>query len=262
MHQFDTDTTLTETGPHTLAAVISDSWSHIGIINGGFQLGLCAKAMGLYARKPEGLIVTGNYIAKCRTGPVEIRVETISSSRYFDRLQARLIQNGAEKLRAFGTFARRGGPSYEIGQPRPFDEVAPPRDCVLVDSGGRTRLFDSIDILIDPACSGWMTGRLSTEAGQKGWIRFHRPRSFDIPSVIMAADSFPPSVFSHAGLQKIVPTLEFSVQFASVPVTDTLACFFQSRYVTGEIITEDGVLRTPEGRLVAVSRQTALYRNT
>lgn len=262
MHQFDKDLTLTETGPSTLTADISDSWSHIGIINGGFQLGLCAKAMGLYARKSEGLIVTGNYIARCRTGPVEIRVETIFSSKNFDRLQARLFQEGAEKLRAFGTFAQRGGPSYEIGQPGPSSEIAPPEDCIRVDSGGRTRLFDSIDILIDPACADWMAGRQSTEAEQKGWIRFRRPRTFDIPSVIMAADSFPPSIFSHAGMQKMVPTLEFSVQLASVPAVDTLACFFQSRHVTGETITEDGVLRTPDGSLVAVSRQTALYRNS
>lgn len=260
MHHFDIDLRLAETGRYTLRGNFSDRWSHIGIVNGGFQLALLYKAMAMYARPPETLVITGNYIAKCGEGPVDIEVEPFSSSKNFDRLEARLLQSGSEKLRAFGTFAGRGGPSLDIGRPDPAEEIAPPEECVRVDSGGRTRLFDSIDVLLDPDYSGWINGRLTDEAVQKGWIRFRKPRSFDIPSVIMTADSFPPSIFSRAGIQKIVPTIEYSVQVASVPPVDMLSCVFRSHYLTGEIITEDGVLRTPAGELVAVSRQTALFR--
>jgi len=262
MHQFDNDLTLTETGPYKLRAEVSDHWSHIGILNGGFQLALLYSAMSVYAREPRSLIVTGNYIAKCSPGRVEVQVEPISSSRNFDRLEARLYQRGSEKLRAFGTFSTRSGVAQDIGPVNTAEKPAPPEQCIRVDSGGRTKLFDMIDVLLDPSCAGWMKGKIGPEAVQKGWLRFREPRNVDIPAVIMGADSFPPSVFSFAGYRKLVPTIEYSVQTYSFSPVDTLACVFRSRYLTGEIITEEGEIRTPEGDLAAVSRQTALFRRS
>jgi hypothetical protein len=260
VHQFDKDLSLKETSPYCLRGELSDTWSHIGVINGGFQLALLYKAMSAYARKPEGLIMTGNYIAKCSPGPVEINVKPISSSRNFDRFEVRLSQRGREKLRAFGTFAGRGGPASDLGTRMHKETLAPIDQCIRVDSGGRTKLFDNIDIFLDPVCTGWVSGDLIPEAIQRGWIQFHQPRNFDIPAVIMTADSFPPSVYSLAGRQKMVPTIEYSIQLSSVPPVDTLGCLFRSPYLTGEIITEEGVVRTPDGKLVAVSHQTALFR--
>ena len=261
MHPFDSDLTLIETAPYTLKGEISDGWSHIGTVNGGFQLAVLYKAMERYARQPEGLIITGNYLARCVPGPVEIRVEPVSSTRNFDRLQARLFQEGSEKLRAFGTFTGKGGAAVELGPADPEEPIAPVDACIRVDGSGRTRLFDSIDVLLDPACAGWMRGDTGGDAMQKGWIRFREPRMFDIPAIIMAADSFPPSIFSRAGYQGMVPTIEYTVQTGPAPSADTLGCLFRSRHLTGEIITEEGVLRDPEGGLVAVSRQAALFRN-
>jgi hypothetical protein len=45
-----------------------------------------------------------NYISRCRPGQIEVRVEEISVSKQFNRYEARLFQDGAENIRAFGTF--------------------------------------------------------------------------------------------------------------------------------------------------------------
>ena len=260
MHQFDHDLNLKEQNKYRLQAEISDSWSHIGVVNGGFQLALLYSAMQRYARKPKGLIMTGNYINRCSPGSIDVRVDPISSSRNYDRMEARLFQGGAEKLRAFGTFAELGGPPEENCSIPPGEQPAPIDRCVRVNSTTGTRIFENMDILLDPSCAGWISGELDTEAFQKGWIRFSEKRIFDIPSVIMASDSFPPSIFAISGSKRIVPTLEFTIQVAEVPPVDRLMCRFHTRYLTGEMIIEEGELRTPDGSLVAISHQTALFR--
>ena len=40
-------------------------------------------------------------------------------------------------------------------------------------------LFDHMDVRLDPACAGWMSGRLVEKSEHKGWVRFKDDRPYD-----------------------------------------------------------------------------------
>lgn len=260
MHLFDSDMTLRPTGNGKYAGRVSDHWSHRGIVNGGFLLALAYKAMAHQGRKHGCLVVTGNYSGKTSPGELELLVESISSTKNFDRFEARLLQESKECLRAFGTFSSRGGDTRELPGAENPEDLLPPEQCTPLPNPGNTRLFDTMDIRLDPRNTGWLSGNLSSDAVQRGWIAFREPREFDAPAIVMAADCFPPAVMEALGPAEWIPTVEYSVQVRSLPGVKALRGIFRTRYVTGEMIEEDGVLCAPNGSLVALSRQTALYR--
>jgi hypothetical protein len=105
MHIFDRDTNLTETAPSVFTGAISENWLINKNPNGGYLMAILARAMTDKSEKKSTPIITANYISRCRPGGIEVRVEEISVSKQFSRYEARLFQNGAEKIRAFGTFA-------------------------------------------------------------------------------------------------------------------------------------------------------------
>ena len=69
----------------------------------------------------------------------------MSSSRQFDRFQARLQQKGKEKIRAFGTFANENNEcileSYEVPGPK----IAGLKKCVPVPEASNYTLFSQLD---------------------------------------------------------------------------------------------------------------------
>ena len=94
----------------------------------------------------------------------------------------------------------------------------------------------------------------------RGWIKFKNDRPFDILSILLFADSFPPAVLTSQGMVAWVPTLEFSVNIRNIPTTKWLKCIFRTRFITCGLLEEDGEIWDEAGRLIAISRQIAQYR--
>ncbi len=258
-HPLDRDLAMTEPGSETFALCVSDRWSINGNPNGGYLMALMARAMEHCSDKHAGPIITANYIARCLPGPAEIRVEVISRSQYFSRLMARLIQQGEEKIRALGTFSLdfgNGWARYDSGPP----EMASFEESFRVPVMKEISLFDHIDLRLDPASTGWLSGHTSQKAEFRGWVGFKRRRGLDIPAILLFADTFPPPVFAKYGLSDWVPTIELSVNIRRIPDTDVLKGIFTSRFASGGLVEEDGELWDLDGNLVAVSRQISKYR--
>ncbi len=72
-------------------------------------------------------------------------------------------------------------------------------------------------------------------------------------------DCWPPSMF-FAFQGGFAPTLELTVHFRSRPRTEWHLAAFESRFLMGGYVEEDGLLWGEDGRLVAQSRQLALFR--
>jgi len=121
-------------------------------------------------------------------------------------------------------------------------------------------LFDNMDVLLDPDCAGWTTGKLGDRSELRGWIKFKDDRPFDEPALLLAADAFPPPVFATQGMVAWVPTLEMSVNIRNRPQTRWLKCVFRTRFLNGGMVEEDGELWDEDGELTAISRQVAQYR--
>ena len=260
MHIFDQDMELKETGDHRLRAEISDSWSHIGNLNGGFLLGLAGKAASMYSDKNGSLLITANYLNRTLPGKIDIEVEELSKSGNFERFEVTLIQDNSKVLRAFCTLSAKTGETEDLSGLYDYKPSVSEADCVPVDRPGTTSLYESVDVRIDPATSGWMKGKLEKPGRIRGWVRFKEPREFDLFAAAIATDCFPPSVFSALGASAWVPTLELTVHITRNPAADALWSDFKTNYITDGIVIEEGIVTDPDGEIVAICRQSAVYR--
>jgi hypothetical protein len=176
-------------------------------------------------------------------------------------LEARLEQNGEERIRAFGTFTDENHEcaleSYQAKAP----DIRNREECVPVPKMPHIPLFGQVDIRLDPACAGWAVGKLSDRSEIKGWIKFKKKRRFDVLSILLAADAFPPAVFTTQGMAAWVPTLECSINIRNLPTSEWLKCLFRTRFITCGLLEEDGEIWDEGGTLVAISRQIAQYRS-
>lgn len=122
MHAFDQDISLTSRQPFSFRSNISDNWSVNGIPDGGYLMAIIANAMQQHSQKKSTPILTANFISRCTPGEAMIQVEPIIQSTQFDRLEGRLFQGGKEKVRMFGTFAKKKDEcqvdQYEKSPPR------------------------------------------------------------------------------------------------------------------------------------------------
>ena len=260
MYVFDRDIALTEEKPLRYRAVISDNWSINGAPNGGYLMAVLANAMLRGSEKKTTPIVTANYISRCVPGPAELRVEPFSESRQFSRFQAGLFQEGKEKIRAIGTFGEEKNECFMVRYESAPLDLPPLEECLPVPAVPKVNPLANVDMRMDPACAGWMQGKTSERSEQRGWIRFRDGRPFDLLSLFLIADVFPPAVFASQGLMAWVPTIEFSVNVRSVPRTEWLRCAFRTRFINCGLLEEDGELWDEDGELVAISRQIAQFR--
>jgi acyl-CoA thioesterase len=262
MHLFDQDISLKEIEPFRLKGTISDNWSVNGTPNGGYLMALVANAMQKHSNKKSTPIITANYISRCVPGEADFNVELISQSTQFSRLEARLLQDGKEKIRTTGTFADEKNECvlerYETKAP----DISSLDACISVPALPKFTLMNNLDIRLDPACAGWMEGKLTDKSEQKGWIKFRDKRPFDMVSIFLIADAFPPPIFATQGLAAWVPTIELSVNVRHIPETEWLKGIFRTRFVTCGLVEEDGEVWDEDGNLVAISRQIAQYRKT
>lgn len=260
MHLFDQDVTITPTGSARYSANISEGWSINGNPNGGYLLALMANAMMQASDKNGTPILTINYLARSMPGPVEIEVAKMAESTQFSRMQAGLFQDGQEKIRAMGTFVVETDECFILRYEKSPPDIAPVSECMAIPELPGYTLYSQLDVRLDPSCGGWMEGRLTDKSEHRGWLTFKDGRPFDLLSIALAADAFPPPIFASQGMAAWVPTIELSVNIRNIPQTRWLKCVFRTCYVNCGMLEADGELRDENDELVAISRQIAQYR--
>ncbi|HWG03293.1 MAG TPA: thioesterase family protein, partial [Trebonia sp.] len=101
--EFDAATRLTGDGP-AFTAELSDRWSGMAGVNGGYMLALLTRAMGRVATFPDPLVISGFYLRPGSPGPADIATEVIRSGRTTAFTQAGLWRDGKEAVRATAAF--------------------------------------------------------------------------------------------------------------------------------------------------------------
>ena len=260
MKLFDTDIRLKDQGDSRFTGVVSDNWSVNDTPNGGYLMAMIAGAMLRKSDKKATPILTANYLSRCVPGEAEIRISEIVRSRQFTRFEASLSQGGEEKIRAIGTFAAENSDCaverYEAKGP----DLAPIGECVQIPPFPKYSLFKNLDLRLDPACAGWMTGKLTDISQTKGYFSFSDGRSVDLLSLFLIIDAMPPAVMASQGVTAWVPTIELSVNVRNLPLTDRLRCSLRTRFITCGLLEADGEVWDEEGNLAAISRQIAQFR--
>ena len=265
-HDYDDDTATTEVSEGRFRSDISPRWNIGPNPNGGYLLGCVTRAMLDVASKkhdkPDPLSLTAHYLRPTSVGTADIDVDVVRPGRRHVHLEARLVQD-TERVRVLGVFgdlteATAGGPRLVRGAP---PDLPPPEECIGrgeppdTDAGPPTmmRRFESRFAPDTP----WMNGRRSEDTVITGWIRFADGRPPDVSALPMFVDAFPPAIFS-LGPSGWVPTIELTVHVRARPVPGWLRCRFETRFVGGAYLEEDGEVWDESNRLVAQSRQLAM----
>jgi hypothetical protein len=262
MHVFERDVSLTQQGDGKFQTNISGNWSINGSPNGGYLMALLLKAMTQCGQIHGVPIITANFIARSEVGAADVLVESISQSNRFARFEARLIQQGKERIRAFGTLMKETIEQVETHYGEPEPVVADLKECVLIPTLPSYTLYDNLEVRLDPTTARWMNGDLTGNSEIKGWIRFKKHRQLDALAAILFADSFPPAVSSRHGIVAWMPTIEFSVGVRTKPIGEWLRCVFKTTSIHNGMLEEDGYIWDTAGSLIAVSRQHAWLRQS
>jgi acyl-CoA thioesterase len=260
-YEFDAATHLTTAGDGVFEVEISDQWSGLASVNGGFLMATCLQALGTTVPFPDPVTVSGLYLRPGNAGPAVVRTELIRAGRTTAFGEAHLLQAGKEVLRVTSAFADLSAASPGPGGTPHYAGAAPPKlpapeDCLRLGGISAISLAKRFEYRA-PAAPGWMTGTPSGDPFAEFWMRFADGRPADPMTLPLIVDAAPPAVLE-LGLSST--TIELTVHVRARPAPGWLACRASTRFVSGGYHEEDFEAWDSAGVLVAQSRQLALVR--
>lgn len=264
MTRFDRDTGLTPVRPGSYTGRVDPAWSIVRGANGGHIAAILARGMtmtlGDPQRSPRSLTVHFARVPASDEMQVEVSVER--AGRTMSTLAARMVQEGqliAIGLAAFS--ALRTGPEFsEV----PMPEVPAPEKSEVVGDREDFPFGHHFDFR---RCLGPPMGETADRAELGVWMRLREPQTLDHIVVTQLADAFAPAIFAKLGQGgggAGVPTIDLTIHYREpLPLTgakpdDWYLGVFRTNTARAGFIEEDGWLWSPDGRLVAQSRQLAL----
>ena len=207
----------------------------------------------------EARSLTCHYLRPPGAGEVRIDVAVERSGRSLSTVSARLSQAGALCVLAVGAFAVdfHGALDYAgepPAMPRARRRRAPARRSPMVPI---TEHFEMRPTIGAPLYAG------AEESTSGGWLRFADPQALDAPALAMFADAWWPSPMPRLTRPAAAPTIDLTVHFrapaaAAAIVEEPVLAVFRSSTAAGGFFEEDGELWSPDGVLLAHSRQLAL----
>jgi acyl-CoA thioesterase len=261
---FDADIALQAGEDGAYAGAIADGWETPRGPLGGYVLAIVLngmlQAVGDDARQPR--TVTMHFLRPPHAGPVTVRPAIERAGRTLTTATARLEQDGKPIALALGAFSTAWESPLLDDAPMPDVEPADPsrpEPSQLTPATDRPR----------PAFTGRLTmqGRFgdppfssSAQGEVGGWLGLREERPIDALAVALLADAWFPAPWPRLRELAPAPTVELTVHFrAPLPLPDgVLLGRFRNRLVRDGFFDEDGELWTPDGTLVAQSRQLGL----
>jgi acyl-CoA thioesterase len=256
--EFDADTRLAGDGP-AFTARITDRWSGMAGINGGFMLALCTRALATVLPFPDPVVVSAFFLRPGSQGEAHITTEVIRAGKTTAFGQASLSRDGKEVVRATAAFtdlpkaAQRPGPAF-TGATAPA--LPPPEACFTIGPASLpgVTVVDRIEYRSGQV-PGWLTGQPSGSPVLEFWMRFRDGRPPDLAALPLLVDAAAPAVLEIGALST---TVELTVHLRARPAPGWLACRAVTRHVAGGYHEEDFEIWDSTGTLAAQSRQLAL----
>lgn len=250
-------------GPGRWKGAIPEGWDIREITNGGFLMAMATRAMEAETDGRELISATGSFVNPGSSGPVEIVVEPLKSGRSLSTLTATVLREGKSLVYVTGVYAEPDRPKPEsdlvLGKP---PQLPAPDDCVRAvpaqDREFPPPITGKVDVRVHPEDASALEERPGDRPIIRGWFRLLDDEPMDAHGVVLATDCFAPAIFNSPYPAGWTPTIDLSVQVREPRPQGWLACRFDTRFVTGGMLEEDGQIWTEDGRLVALSRQLAL----
>jgi len=244
-------------------ADISESYTVAGHPNGGYLQCLLASG-ALAAASDDGsshqhaTAVAANYSTAPTIGPAQLLTEVRRVGRGVSFVHVTLVQDERVTTEAVVTLGTLRDSAYRY-MDADVPEVAPIEECVNLVASEES-IHQILDLRLDPACTGFMTGTTSLDGQVTGWMRLNDgDTSWDAWSLLFAADAMPPATFP-LGSSGWVPTLQMTTYVRRIPVGEWLRARQWCVVVADDLVDERCDLFDERGELVASSSQLAMVR--
>lgn len=256
--ELDADTAVQEIAPGRFRACISDRWNLGAAPNGGYLSMMAVRAITATLPHPDPFSITTHFLRLAKPGEVLVEVERVRDGKNHATAQARLIQDGAEILRALvilGDLSKIDGPTH-ITVPAPALSL---QECTAGWPAPHLAVISGrLDVRLAPGTTSWLDPACSERAELGGWIRLRDGRAPDALSLAFFADALPPPVLNLSIVTtRFVPTLELTVHVRARPAPGWLYAWFRTRALSHGYLESDGEIWDSSGQLVAMSRQLA-----
>ncbi|HET7482699.1 MAG TPA: thioesterase family protein [Actinomycetota bacterium] len=262
--RFDRASAVTELSPGRFRATLAPEWWVVRGPHGGYLatilLRCLAAVVGDDERVPRSLTV--HFVSAPAQGDLDISATVERTGKSLTSASARATQNGEVVALALGAFSVPWEGGFE------FSDATMPTAMAFEDAF-RVPVegpdfppflgnFDMRWAIGDPPFTGSEHARIG------GWFRLAEAQPADAFVVATLMDAWPPVVFPPATTPLVAPTIDLTIHFREpLPVAgaapdDFYLGFFSSKLSHEGFFEEDGELWSPDGRLLAQSRQLAL----
>lgn len=260
---FDDVIAVSPTAAGAYDGAVADGWNTPRGPLGGYIMAIVLRGMQTAiaddARQPRSFTV--HFLRPPHPGPVTVRPHIERSGRALTTATARLEQDGKLIALALGAFAT-AYPAPEVAH-APMPQVEPPD---LSRPPARFSPEEDGPPFTDRLTMQWrfgerpFTGAASGETG--GWLGLREERPVDAPALCVLADAWFPAPWPLLDTFMAAPTVDLTVHFrAPLPLPlgdDLLLGRFTTTVIRDGFFEEDGQLWSPDGTLVAQSRQLGL----
>ena len=258
---FDDAIAVRSAGDGAYDGAVADGWNTPRGPLGGYIMAIVLRAMqeavGDDARQPRSFTV--HFLRPPHAGPVRIVPVIERAGRSMTSVTARLEQDGKLVALAVGAFSGAYA-SPEIAH-APMPDVEPP------DTSRPPARFSEDDEgppFTDQLTMQWRFGGRPFSGADRGetggWLALREARPVDAAAICVLADAWFPAPWPLLTDFMAAPTIDLTVHFrVPLPLDDVeLLGHFTTTVVRDGFFEEDGRLWTPDGTLVAQSRQLGL----
>jgi acyl-CoA thioesterase len=262
-HAFDEATGLEPAGDGLWEGAITDGWATPRGPLGGYVMAIVLRGFELAvadpARAPRS--ATMHFLRPPVVGPVRVEVKVERAGRSLTTVSGRLTQGDKLIGLALGAYSPPWDaprlddvevmPKVKPPEGRDPLEVGPRKDAPPPDFAQRVTLQPRFGEAPFSGSSGGDVG---------GWMGLVEERPLDALSLAVLADAWFPAPWPRLTEFAAAPTVDLTVHYrVTLPLDDTLVLGrFRNRMVREGFFDEDGELWTPDGSLIAQSRQLAL----
>jgi acyl-CoA thioesterase len=249
-------------------------------VNGGALMATVLRAVLDCSPHPHPVATSANFLRVPQLAAAEVHVSWLKQGKTASIARAALVQDGQTVLdttittgtlpagsAAAGTDAVNMGPDPDGSQQLDWTgerpRIADIAHCLdlgswpgTVSADGTAGFAAHVEVLLDPACTGWRQHEPSGVPEMHGYVRLREERDPDALMLALAVDALPPVVFG-LGATGWAPTVELTWHMRGVPAPGPLQVAARSRHVSGGWFDEEAEVWDATGRLVAQSRQLA-----
>jgi acyl-CoA thioesterase len=262
MASFDDDTALRPAAAGCWEGEIVPGWQTPRGPLGGYVMAIMTRGLGLAVADDERAprTVAMHFLRVPEEGPVQVQATVERQGRSLSTVSGRLEQDGKLIGLAIGAYSKPWeGPL--LGAP-PMPKVEPPDPPGTDHEGGRGSAPRPpfLERMVMEHRIGEMAFTTAGDGIVGGWLGLRERRAIDELTVAVLADAWFPSPWPRLAKFAPAPTIDLTIHFRSpLPAQgELLLGCFENELVRDGFFDESGKLWSPDGTLVAQSRQLGL----